>query len=79
MEPGNVAQCFPVALEVMESSTLVTVSMASTRTGELMFPNHPDTVISYQMCMEVLQMEEFRIKNSYYNVQMKILKNTVMI
>lgn len=68
MEPGS----GPVALEGMESSTLDAVSMANTRTGELMLPNHPDTVISYQVCMEELHMEEFRIKNSYYNVQRSI-------
>lgn len=70
---------FPVALEGMESSTLDTVSMANTRTQELMFPNHPDTVISYQISVEELHMEEFRIKNSYYNVQRNILKNIVLI
>lgn len=32
------------------------------RTGELMLPNHPGTVISSQICMEQLHMEEFRIK-----------------
>lgn len=70
---------FPVALEGMDSSTLGTMSMANTRTGELMFPNHPDTVISYQMCVEELHMEEFGIKNSYYNVQRNILNYIVLI
>lgn len=41
-------------------------------------PNH-DTVISCQICMDELHMEEFRIKNSYYNVQRNFLKNTVLI
>lgn len=54
-----------MALEGMESRTLDTERMANTRTGELMIPNHPDTVISYQICMEELHMEEFRIKNTY--------------
>lgn len=53
---------FPVALEGMESSTLDTVSMTNTRTGELMFPNHPDKVISYQICVEELHREEFGLK-----------------
>lgn len=70
---------FPVALEGMESSTLDTVSMANTRTGELMLPNHPDKVISYQICVEELHMEEFRLKSCYNNVQRNILKNIVLI
>lgn len=70
---------FLVALEGMESSTLDTVSVANTRTGELMFPNYPNTVVIYQICVEELQMEAFRIKNNYYNVQRNIFKSIFFI
>lgn len=52
-----------MALEGIATGSLGTASMANTKTGELMiFPNRPDKVIIYQIGVEELHNNIFRIK-----------------